>query len=76
MNEPRNPPDFEASLNELEKLVARMEQGELPLKDSLDEFERGVQLVGHCESALREAEQRVEVLLKSNEQTPPKRFES
>jgi exodeoxyribonuclease VII small subunit len=76
MTEAKKPLDFESSLSELEKLVARMEQGELTLKDSLDEFERGVQLVGACESALKEAELRVQVLLKGNDPTALKRFDS
>lgn len=54
---------FEQSLDELETLVARMEDGELSLDDSLKSFERGVTLYRDCQQALEQAEQRVRVLL-------------
>ena len=56
-------PDFEASLEELEALVERLEQGDLPLEDALRTFERGVQLTRQCQNALAEAQQKVEILL-------------
>jgi exodeoxyribonuclease VII small subunit len=56
--------DFESAMQELEELVERLEQGELPLEESLAAFERGVQLTRTCQTALREAEQKVEILLK------------
>lgn len=57
--------DFEASLKELEGLVERMERGDLTLEESLQSFERGIRLTRECQRALREAEQKVEVLLGS-----------
>jgi exodeoxyribonuclease VII small subunit len=57
-------PDFEAAMHELEQLVERLEQGDLPLEESLAAFERGVALTRACQSALKEAEQKVEILLK------------
>jgi exodeoxyribonuclease VII small subunit len=57
-------PDFEASLAELEAIVARLEQGELPLEESLRQFERGVALTRVCQKALAQAEQKVRVLAK------------
>ena len=56
-------PDFEKSLGELEALVARLEQGDVPLEDALKTFERGVALTRQCQTALRTAQQKVEVLL-------------
>ena len=56
--------DFESAMRELEMLVARLEQGDLPLEDSLAAFERGVTLTRTCQTALKEAEQKVEILLK------------
>jgi exodeoxyribonuclease VII small subunit len=53
---------FEASLKELEAVVARMEQGEQPLEESLRDFERGVQLTRQCQSMLNNAQQRVDIL--------------
>jgi exodeoxyribonuclease VII small subunit len=58
------PPDFEASMRDLEELVERLEQGDLPLEESLAAFERGVMLTRACQTALKEAEQKVEILLK------------
>jgi exodeoxyribonuclease VII small subunit len=57
-------PDFEASLAELEAIVARLEQGELPLEESLRQFERGVALTRACQKALGEAEKKIRVLAK------------
>ena len=56
--------DFESAMRELETLVARLEQGDLPLEESLAAFERGVTLTRTCQTALKEAEQKVEILLK------------
>jgi exodeoxyribonuclease VII small subunit len=59
-------PDFEQSLTELEALVAKLEQGDVPLEDALKTFERGVALTRQCQTALRTAQQKVEVLLARN----------
>jgi exodeoxyribonuclease VII small subunit len=53
---------FEATLAELEELVARMEAGDLPLDEALRSFERGVQLTRECQTALQSAQQRVQIL--------------
>ena len=58
------PFDFEKNLSELEQLVGMMEDGELPLEESLKKFEQGIQLIRSCQTALSEAEQRVEILTK------------
>jgi exodeoxyribonuclease VII small subunit len=55
--------DFESSLEELEELVARMEEGDLTLENALTQFERGIKLTRQCQKALREAEQKVEILM-------------
>jgi exodeoxyribonuclease VII small subunit len=57
-------PDFETAMRDLEELVERLEHGDLPLEESLAAFERGVMLTRVCQSALKEAEQKVEILLK------------
>lgn len=54
---------FEQSLDELEQLVARMEQGDMGLDDSLQSFERGIALYRNCQGALEQAELRVQQLL-------------
>jgi exodeoxyribonuclease VII small subunit len=56
--------DFEAAMRDLEELVERLETGDLPLEESLAAFERGVLLTRSCQTALKEAEQKVEILLK------------
>ncbi len=58
------PVDFEAAMRDLESIVERLEQGDLPLEESLAAFERGVMLTRTCQTALKEAEQKVEILLK------------
>ena len=62
-------PDFERSLSELESLVERLERGDLPLEDALKTFERGVELTRHCQTSLKAAQQKVEILLKRSGQT-------
>ena len=57
-------PEFEQALAELEAVVERLERGDLPLEEALSVFERGVELTRHCQSALRAAQQRVEILTK------------
>ena len=65
MTRPRQAtPDFEAALAELEEIVARLEQGELPLEESLRQFERGVVLTRICQKALGDAERKIRVLAK------------
>ena len=59
---------FEKSLQELEALVTRMEQGNLSLEESLQHFERGIQLTRTCQQALKAAEQKVEILLNKSGQ--------
>jgi exodeoxyribonuclease VII small subunit len=64
---------FEKSLQELEQLVEHLEKGDIPLEDSLECFERGIQLTRACQKALQEAEQKVEILLQNqgNERLEP-----
>lgn len=53
---------FEAALAELEKLVASMEAGQLPLEESLAAYRRGAELLQHCQRQLADAEEKVRVL--------------
>jgi len=59
-------PDLEGSLNEINTLIEKMEQGNLSLEQSLEYFERGINLIKHSQKVLQEAEQRVEILLKKD----------
>jgi exodeoxyribonuclease VII small subunit len=58
------PASFEQALAELEDIVARMEGGQLPLKESLQAYERGARLLQFCQSTLRDAQLQVEILEK------------
>ena len=60
-------PDFETALAELEQIVHRLEQGELTLEESLRQFERGVELTRGCQKALRQAEQKIQILSKKGD---------
>jgi exodeoxyribonuclease VII small subunit len=53
---------FEKALEELEALVSRMEEGKLPLEESLAAYQRGSELVKFCESKLSDAQARVAIL--------------
>jgi exodeoxyribonuclease VII small subunit len=55
--------DLEKALTELEEIVAQLEAGELPLEKSLKQFERGVRLSRECQTALKDAEQKVQILM-------------
>ena len=65
---------LEKTLEELEALVTRLESGDLPLEQALKEFERGVKLTRACQTALQEAEQKVEILLKKTAAAEPSPF--
>ena len=58
------PQDLEAALKALEKTVEKLEEPDLPLEDSIDLFERGTKLSEVCYARLKEAEKKVEVLVK------------
>jgi exodeoxyribonuclease VII small subunit len=54
--------DFEQQLESLEALVASLENGDLSLEDSMESFEQGIKVARECQKALKEAEQKVEIL--------------
>ena len=68
--------DFERSLEQLEQLVERMEEGELSLEDSLTHYEQGIRLGRMCQQALDEAEQRIQVLAEKDGQAELSLFET
>lgn len=57
--------NLEKSLADLEKVVEELESGDLPLEKAMKKFEEGIKLTRGCQEALKEAEQKVEILLKS-----------
>ena len=60
---------FEEALQELERLVSSMEEGELSLEDSMKAFEKGIKLTRECQTALQKAEQKVQILLNESGET-------
>jgi len=58
---------FETALARLEEIVQKLEEGEMPLDDSLKFFEEGVKLSRACDQKLQAAERRIEILLKDEE---------
>ena len=66
----KRPTDFETTLKELEDIVGRLEAGDLPLEDALNEFETAIKLVQQGQDRLQKAEQRIQILLQKNEQAP------
>jgi len=67
--------NFESALKNLEQLVSSMENGELSLEDSLKAFEKGIKLTRECQTALKEAEQKIQILINEEgvtEQIKPK----
>jgi exodeoxyribonuclease VII small subunit len=59
---------FEEAIKELGSIVGKIEQGEIPLQDSLTQYERGMSLIQHCQAILKKAEKRIE---KISEQEQP-----
>ena len=57
--------NLEKALADLENLVEELESGDLPLEKAMKKFEEGIKLTRSCQAALKEAEQKVEILLKS-----------
>ena len=73
---PAGPPTgtFEASLDELEKVVKELETGDLPLERSLELFEKGMALSERCRKQLEDAETRVEILVRKEGKLQPEPF--
>lgn len=67
--------DFEQSLNALEALVDKMEQGDLTLEESLQAFATGIQLTRECQTRLAEAEQQVSLLQEQDGQIILSKFD-
>ena len=66
--------NFESALKNLEQLVSSMENGELSLEDSLKAFEKGIKLTRECQTALKEAEQKIQILI--NEEGDTEKIEA
>ena len=51
---------FEESIKELTNIVGKIEQGQIPLQDSLEQYEKGMALIKQCRTILEKAEKRIE----------------
>ena len=67
---------FEQAINQLKGIVDKIEQGEIPLQDSLEQYEKGMALIKHCRDILQKAEKRIEKISKEEPPEPPKEAES
>jgi len=56
--------NFEEAIKELTNIVGKIEQGQIPLQDSLQQYERGMALIKHCREILKKAEKRIEKITK------------
>jgi exodeoxyribonuclease VII small subunit len=61
--ETKTPLDFEKSLTQLENIIKEMEGGELSLEKSLENFEHGIKLIRQCQYTIKQAEQKVQILM-------------
>ena len=67
MSKQENSKDFETSLKKLEKIVSDLENGDLPLEESIKTFEEGVKLTKHCQNLLSKAELKIQKLVESKD---------
>jgi exodeoxyribonuclease VII small subunit len=58
---------FEEAIKELTDIVGKIEQGKIPLQDSLAQYEKGMALIKHCKGILEKAEKRIEKISKEEQ---------
>lgn len=68
--------DFEQQLENLEALVESLEGGDLSLEDSLKSFEQGIKVARDCQQALKQAEQKVELLMRQGDELVSQPFDA
>ena len=67
---------FEEALAELEKIVTDVEQGKIPLEQSIERYEQGMKLIKYCRGILEQAEKRIETISKNVQPTTPSSAEN
>jgi len=67
---------FEQAIQQLKGIVDRIEQGEIPLQDSLEQYEKGMALIKHCRDILQKAEKRIEKISKEERPEPEEEQEN
>jgi len=60
---------FEEAIKELTSIVGKIEQGQIPLQDSLEQYEKGMALIKHCRTILQKAEKRIEKISEPDEKS-------
>ena len=58
---------FEQAIKQLTEIVGKIEQGKIPLQDSLEQYEKGMTLIKHCKGILEKAEKRIEKISKEEQ---------
>ncbi len=64
--------NFEQAIGQLKGIVDQIEQGEIPLQDSLEQYEKGMALIKHCRDILQKAEKRIEKISREEPPEPEK----
>jgi len=63
---------FEQAIDQLNQIVSRIEQGQVPLQESLDQYEKGMKLIQYCRGILQDAEKRIEEISAQNDKAADK----
>ncbi|MHC4975584.1 MAG: exodeoxyribonuclease VII small subunit [Planctomycetota bacterium] len=66
-------PDFEKAIEQIEAITSTIEEGEIGLEESLEHYEKGIELIRQCRATLDRVEQRIQELneLAEAEEPPP-----
>ena len=67
---------FEEQMEQLEKIVAELEKGELSLEDSVSKFEEGIKISKECNRTLEEAEKKITILVNQNGEIKEEKFDT
>ena len=59
---------FEQALQRIEEIVSEIEDGSVPLEDSIDKYAEGIKLIEHCRTVLGKAEEKIQLLTKGQGQ--------
>ena len=62
--------NFEQAMKQIEKIVSEVEQGEIPLEKTIEQYENGMKLIQHCRAILEQAEKRIEIIDKKSKKSP------
>ena len=66
--------NFEESMKKLETIVTELEKGDLNLDDSISKFEQGIKIAKECNKMLEDAEKKITILLKNDDEVEEKNF--